>query len=68
MNIGKLEPAIQKDWPKSAPRNTTWIQKDNAKPHILSDETEFNEALKRTGFKIKCFVSHPIVMIEMFMI
>lgn len=59
MIIGKLLPAIQEKWPRSAPRKTIWIQQDNAKPHILPDDIEFNEASNRSGFKIKMLCQPP---------
>jgi hypothetical protein len=39
--LQKVIPAIIDKWPDEDEGRTIWIQQDNAKPHILPNDTEF---------------------------
>jgi hypothetical protein len=51
--IDKLLPAIQACWPLEDAGKTIYIQQDNARPHILPDDEEFQKAVLKTGLDIK---------------
>jgi hypothetical protein len=51
--IDKLLPAIQACWPLEDAGQTIYIQQDNARPHILPDDEEFEKAVLKTGLDIK---------------
>ena len=51
MLIDNLIPAIAEKWPRNGPK-TIFIQQDNAKPHLNSDE-EWQEAFAWTGMDMR---------------
>ncbi|KAK9756114.1 hypothetical protein RND81_01G074300 [Saponaria officinalis] len=50
--INKLIPALKTKWPQSASKNII-IQKDNAKPHVKSNDPEFVAVATSDGFNIQ---------------
>ncbi|OMO88972.1 hypothetical protein COLO4_20007 [Corchorus olitorius] len=50
--IENILPAIREKWPEYGSK-TIYIQQDNAKPHIDSNDAEFLEAARRDGFDIR---------------
>jgi hypothetical protein len=55
----KLIPAIQDKWPDEDLRRTIFIQQDNAKPHILSDDADFQEAVAQSDLNIQLVQQPP---------
>ncbi|XP_047257945.1 uncharacterized protein LOC124890142 [Capsicum annuum] len=54
--IEKVLPAIRAKWPASNSNNPTFLQQDNARPHIGNNDLEFIEVARQDGFDIRlCF-------------
>ena len=50
--INKVLLEIRSKWPANGIKDI-WIQQDNAKPHILTNDQAFNEEAKKDGFNIR---------------
>ncbi|XP_021736245.1 uncharacterized protein LOC110702807 [Chenopodium quinoa] len=50
MLIENIVPAIMEKWPNTRQHNTIYIQQDNAKPHVLHDDPEWQLHCKQPGF------------------
>jgi hypothetical protein len=57
--IKKLIPAIQEKWPDEDEARTIWIQQDNAKPHVLPDDLDFQNLVAQTNMDIKVMQQPP---------
>src|SRR4051812_16676847 len=51
--VDKVIPAIQDKWPDDDMGTTIYIQQDNAKPHVLSDDPVFREVVDQTDLDIR---------------
>ena len=57
--INKVLPAIREKWPRRNAGMPIYVQQDNAKPHIRSDDPAFVEASRLEGFDIKLRCQPP---------
>ena len=57
--INKVIPAIQDKWPDEDEGTTIFIQQDNAKPHVLPDDSIFREAVEQTNLDIRLLQQPP---------
>ncbi|MEN9567564.1 MAG: hypothetical protein RLZZ69_2760 [Cyanobacteriota bacterium] len=57
--INKVLPAIRQKWPRRNAGAPIYIQQDNAKPHIRSDDPAFVEAARLEGFDIRLRCQPP---------
>ena len=59
--INGVQLAIKSKWLANVVKDI-WIQQDNAKPHILTNDQSFNEATNKDGFYMRLVhqpASHP---------
>ena len=52
MIISNLIPAIKKKMPLARKNNTLYIQQDNAKPHVCTNDTSLDKECKKDGWNI----------------
>jgi hypothetical protein len=57
--LQKVIPAIIDKWPDEDEGRTIWIQQDNAKPHILPNDTEFLKAVAGIDLDIRLMQQPP---------
>ncbi|XP_065877171.1 uncharacterized protein [Euphorbia lathyris] len=57
--IDKVLPAIREKWPREDLRNPIYIQQDNARTHINSNDDEFCIAAKQDGCDIRLMCQPP---------
>ncbi|XP_057771014.1 uncharacterized protein LOC130990797 [Salvia miltiorrhiza] len=57
--IEKVIPAIQEKWPRTEQGETIFIQQDNARTHIPSDDPDFLAAISRSGLDIRLTCQPP---------
>ena len=60
--INEVLPAIRSKWPTNGVKDI-WIQQDNTKPHILTNDQAFNKEANKDGFNIR-LVCQPASMYE----
>jgi chemotaxis protein histidine kinase CheA len=51
--IDKVLPAMRDAWPAEDAGQTIFVQQDNAKPHILPNDQEFQDAVSKIGMDIQ---------------
>jgi hypothetical protein len=51
--INKVLPAIRDKWPREDLGSTIYIQQDNARTHVNSNDPAFLEATSKDGFDIR---------------
>jgi hypothetical protein len=57
--LNKVIPAILDKWPNKDLGRIIWIQQDNARPHILSNDPDFLKAVKQTDLDIRLMQQPP---------
>ncbi|XP_048496229.2 uncharacterized protein LOC125495524 [Beta vulgaris subsp. vulgaris] len=61
--INHILPAIREKWPEDGCKQI-WIVQDNARPHIASDDAQFNLESKKDGFDIR-LINQPAQSLDM---